>query len=99
MQNGGTLVGIREKLTQLGELPWSRSVVTINDGSDLYAENCLAIAGCVCGEQCDEIVLRIRCSGCDRLLRVKGTGLLLESSSAYGAHISGAIAAIEYIDL
>lgn len=39
-------MGLKQRLTAVGEFPWKHSVITINDGCDLCAENCTAVVGC-----------------------------------------------------
>lgn len=92
-------MGMKQKLTNLGELPWKHSVVTLRDGCDLCAENCTAVVGCTDSQEGCEIVLNIRCSGADRLMRVCGSDLLLESFGAYGVRITGNITSMSFIEL
>ena len=92
-------MGIKQKLTAMGELPWKHSVVTITDGCDLCADNCTAVVGCTGEQENGEIVLKIRCNGADRLMRVCGNDLILESSGAYGARITGRITGVSFIEL
>ena len=96
---GGVDMGLKQRLTAVGELPWKHSVITINDGCDLCAENCTAVVGCTGGDASSEIVLKIRCNGTDRLIRVCGGDLLLESFGAYGVRITGNISGINFIEL
>ena len=92
-------MSIKQKLTDFGELPWRHSVITLKDGCDLSAENCTAVVGCTDQQDSCEIVLNIRCNGTDRLMRVCGSGLILESFGAYGVHITGNIASVSFIEL
>jgi len=46
-----------------------------------------------------EIVLKIRCAGEERLMRVQGTGLTLESGGAYGVRVTGSIEAVSFLSL
>ena len=92
-------MGLKQRLTAVWELPWKHSVITINDGCDLCAENCTALVGCTGGDASSEIVLKIRCNGTDRLIRVCGGDLLLESFGAYGVRITGNISGINFIEL
>lgn len=92
-------MGLKQRLTAIGELPWKHSVITITDGCDLCAENCTAVVGCTGDTASCEIVLKIRCSGDERLMRVCGGELLLESFGAYGVRIRGSITGISFIEL
>lgn len=92
-------MGIKQKLTAMGELPWKHSVVTIQDGCDLCAENCTAVVGCAGQSDAGEILLKIRCNGTDRLMRVCGRDLILESFGAYGVRITGNITGVNFIEL
>ncbi len=92
-------MGLKQKLTALGELPWKHSLVTLRDGCELCAENCTEVVGCTDRSDSGEIVLKIRCDGADRLLRVCGGGLMLESFGAYGVRISGDITSMAFIEL
>lgn len=92
-------MGLKQRLTAMGELPWKHSIITITDGCDLCAENCTAVVGCTADTAGSEIVLKIRCSGADRLMRVSGSDLLLESFGAYGVRITGNITGVGFIEL
>jgi len=93
-------MGIKEALTALGETPYQHSTVTIRDGSGLTAENCTGVISCTDSrESCGEIVLKIRCGGEDRLMRVQGSGLVLESAGAYGVQINGDIDSVSFLRL
>ena len=58
--HGGVDMGLKQRLTAVGEFPWKHSVITINDGCDLCAENCTAVVGCTGGDASSEIVLKKR---------------------------------------
>lgn len=92
-------MGIKSRLTELGELPWRHSVVTLRDGCDLCAENCTAVVGCTDCTDNGEIVLKLRCCGTERLMRVCGSDLILESYGAYGVRITGKITTVAFIEL
>ena len=93
-------MGIRESLTSLGEAPNQHSTVTNRDGCGLTAENCTGVISCTDSrESCGEIVLKIRCGGEDRLMRVQGCGLVLESAGAFGVQITGDIEAVSFLRL
>lgn len=93
-------MGLKDALTALGETPYQHSAVTIRDGSELVAENCTGVISCTDSrETIGEIVLKIRCAGEERLMRVQGTGLTLESGGAYGVRITGAIEAVSFLCL
>lgn len=89
-------MGIRQSLISLGELPYRHSVVTIRDFGELTAENCTAVVSCSDSrEKSGEIVLKLR----DRLLRVRGSELQLESFGAYGVRIVGELQTVEFVEL
>lgn len=89
-------MGIRQSLISLGELPYRHSVVTIRDFGELTAENCTAVVSCSDSrEKSGEIVLKLR----DRLLRVRGSELQLESFGAYGVRILGELQTVEFVEL
>ena len=89
-------MGIKQSLISLGKLPYRHSVITMRDGKELTAENCTAVASCSDSrERSGEIVLRIQ----DRLLRVCGDNLLLESFGAYGVRICGDIQTVSFVDI
>ncbi|MGN1340378.1 MAG: YabP/YqfC family sporulation protein [Oscillospiraceae bacterium] len=89
-------MGIKQSLISLGELPYRHSTVTIRDFGELVAENCTAVVSCTDSrEKSGEIVLKLR----DRLIRVRGCDLRLESFGAYGVRILGSIQAVEFLEL
>lgn len=93
-------MGIRETLTALGETPYQHSTVTIRDGIALTAENCTGVISCTDSrESSGEIVLKIRCGGEERLMRVQGAGLTLESAGAFGVEITGDIESVSFLRL
>ena len=93
-------MGLKDALISLGEAPYQHSTVTLRDGRELTAENCTGVISCTdSSEKCGEIVLKIRCGGEERLMRVVGCGLTLESGGAYGVHISGDIEAVSFLRL
>lgn len=88
-------MSIRESLISLGELPYRRSVITLRDG-ELTVENCGGVISVSdCREVNGEIVLKLH----DRLLRVTGSELLLESLGAYGVRILGGIQSLAFVEL
>ncbi len=89
-------MGIKQSLISLGELPYRHSVITIKDCGELIAENCTAVVSCSDSrEKSGEIVLQIR----DRLMRICGENLQLESFGAYGVRILGEIQAVSFVDI
>lgn len=89
-------MGIKSRLMELGDLPYSGMNITVRDGS-LSAENCAAVVGCTDShEKTGEIVLRLR-NG--RLVRVCGEGLTLESMGGDGVFICGRISSVTFIEL
>lgn len=93
-------MGIKDRLISLGEAPWQHSAVIIRDGKELCVDCCTAVISCTdCSERSGEIVLKIRCSGEDRLLRVCGSGLLLENFGADGVRIIGGIESLAFVAL
>lgn len=93
-------MGIKEALIALGEAPYQHSVVTLRDCGELVAENCTGVISCTDSrEKSGEIVLRMRCGGEDRLMRVCGCGLALESGGAFGVRIVGDIEAVSFVRL
>lgn len=91
-------MGIKDKLISLGEAPWKHSAVTLSDGQELCVENCTSVISCTdCDQRSGEIVLKIRCSGEDRLLRVCGSGLVLENFGADGVRITGSIETLSLV--
>ncbi len=87
-------MGIKKRLMELGDLPYSGMQITIRDGS-LSAENCAAIVGCTDSrEKTGEIVLRLR-NG--RLVRVCGEEL--ESMGGDGVFICGRIGSVTFVEL
>ena len=93
-------MGIKEALISLGELPWQHSVITLRDGQELCVENCTAVVSCTDScEKSGEIVIRIRCAGQERLLRICGGELMLESFGTYGVRILGNIETLSFVQL
>lgn len=93
-------MGLKEALTALGETPYQHSTVTIRDGAELVAENCAGVISCTDSREVSgEIVLKIRCCGEDRLMRIQGSGLTLESGGAYGVRVTGVIEAVSFFSL
>ena len=89
-------MGLKQSLISLGELPYQHSVITIRDNSELTAENCTAVVSCSDSrEKSGEIVLKLA----DRLLRVCGGELQLESFGAYGVRILGDIRSVSFVEL
>lgn len=89
-------MGIKQSLISLGELPYQHTVITLRDGRELTAENCTAVVSCSDSrEKSGEIVLKIQ----DRLLRVCGENLVLESFGAYGVRILGNIQTVAFVEL
>ena len=89
-------MGLKEALTALGEAPYQHTTVTLRDCAELIAENCAGVISCTDSR---EIVLKIRCAGEERLMRVQGTGLTLESGGAYGVRVTGSIEAVSFLSL
>ena len=92
-------MGFKQKLTSMGELPWRHSVVNIRDGTELCAENCTEVVGCTDLTDAGEVILKIRCNGADRLMRVCGEKLALDSFGPYGVRILGKIPSVSFIEL
>ncbi len=89
-------MGLRKRLMELGDLPYSGMQITIRDGG-LSAENCAAVVGCTDSrEKAGEIVLRLR-NG--RLVRVCGEELTLESMGGDGVFICGRIGSVTFMEL
>lgn len=89
-------MGIKQSLISLGDLPYRHSVITIKDFGELTAENCTAVISCTDSrEKSGEIVLKLR----DRLLRVCGEELQLESFGAYGVRILGEIQSVSFVEI
>ena len=86
-------MGLKEALTALGEAPYQHTTVTLR-------ENCAGVISCTDSREVSgEIVLKIRCAGEERLMRVQGTGLTLESGGAYGVRVTGSIEAVSFLSL
>ena len=93
-------MGLKEALTALGEAPYQHTTVTLRNCAELIAENCAGVISCTDSREVSgEIVLKIRCAGEERLMRVQGTGLTLESGGAYGVRITGSIEAVSFLSL
>ena len=91
---------MKEALTALGEAPYQHTTVTLRDCAELIAENCAGVISCTDSREVSgEIVLKIRCAGEERLMRVQGTGLTLESGGAYGVRVTGSIEAVSFLSL
>lgn len=89
-------MSVKEKMIELGELPYTGMTVTIHE-DNLTAENCAAVLGFTDSrEAAGEILLRLR-NG--RLMRVCGDRLILESMGGYGVRINGRIKAVSFIEL
>lgn len=89
-------MGIKQSLISLGELPYRHSAVTIRDNEELTAENCTAVISCSDSrEKAGEIVLKLP----ERLLRVCGENLRLESFGAYGVRILGEIQTVSFVEI
>ena len=80
----------------LGELPYRHSVITIKDCGEFTVDNCTAVISCSDSrEKSGEIVLKLR----DRLLRVCGSDLVLESFGAFGVRILGEIQSVSFVEI
>ena len=82
------------------EQDMQHTTVTLRNCAELIAENCAGVISCTDSREVSgEIVLKIRCAGEERLMRVQGTGLTLESGGAYGVRITGSIEAVRFLSL
>ena len=77
-----------------------RKILVRRSDQITIAENCAGVISCTDSREVSgEIVLKIRCAGEERLMRVQGTGLTLESGGAYGVRVTGSIEAVSFLSL
>lgn len=94
-------MGIKDRLTELGEAPRRHCTVSLFDGNELLIDCCGGVMGFTEGcEGADgEILLKIPCGSADRLMRISGGGLTLESFGPDGVRIIGSIEAVSFVTL